>query len=88
MAYEKGERVARGRDDLMSEAGEQLIVLGDLCALFDQGRPYYAKPISVVIRTLVHDGMGKSLISQLGFDQVKFLDTANSFKLSNINFVL
>ncbi len=69
-------KVTRTRDDLEASFREQAGFLQASAKLFDEGHTSEAKRLATTLRVLLHDKrQSKSLLSQLGYEFLKFHDS-------------
>lgn len=81
----KRDSVKRPPGELAGLLREQLIMLRDSCQKFDSGEEFYAKPIALQLRILLHhQGQSRSLLEQMGLRNVRFLDTAGAINPRNL----
>lgn len=80
-------RVPRTPDEFRDALTEQINMLEDACAGYDQGKLYQSKNIAVVLRKLLHTtGNQTALLKHFGMSDWRFL-TSNSFRRLSPNSV-
>lgn len=81
----KRKRATRPKGELDLEFAEQLKLLRHACQSYDGGLEAIGKHIALSVRVLVHEhGQSRSLMEQLGFANIKFLDSAGPLNPRNV----
>ena len=78
-------RIKVPTSELRVQLKDQIGFLISSCNLFDQGKKQEAKRIAAHLRILFHDTrMSKSLLSQLGLESIRYLNTAEPYDPANL----
>lgn len=78
-------KIPRPHDDLIRELNEQLELLSYCSLAFDSGFVPIAKPISAILRSLLHvGGRSRALLKQVNLHDGEFLASARSIDARNL----
>lgn len=80
------ERIKRSRSELQAAFSEQIELLSEYSASFDQGKTSMAKPMSTSLRVLLHEtARQRSLLEQLQLRSgLRYIDTAGPISARNL----
>ncbi|WFC42562.1 hypothetical protein [Pseudoxanthomonas sp. SE1] len=79
-------RIKKSRSELQAALSEQIELLSEYSAAFDQGKTSMAKPMSTSLRVLLHETKRqRSLLEQLQLRSgLRYIDTAGPISASNL----
>ena len=81
----KRKKLKRPQSELQAEFIDQLKLLRNACQSYDGGLEAIGKHIALSIRVLVHQrGQSRALMEQLGYGDIKFLDSAGPLNPRNM----
>jgi len=80
----KRHKAQRTKEETISALKEQLKLLTINCVTYDNGNEIIGKQISVVLRTLFHEGKtSRSLLKEMGIREITWLNTSHGLHLDN-----